>query len=229
MQPIKYELVASEEYYLEMYVSLADSFNRATHNIGVVLVDTILNPWLVLDCVLDGSFDCNPVVENTSANPLTSKTEWMKISGTFTAQGGEKYIFIGNVRPDSLTEVEYVGGGAPNGEYNWEGSGYYIDDVWLSHIDSAHYVGVEEQLTIGNEQLTIWPNPTEGVLNVEVNNRNSTGLSIEVKDLLGRSVLTTSANSSNFQIDIGALNSGVYCVVVRDRAGGVLVQKVVKE
>ena len=225
MQPLKYTLVAGETYYFEMYVSLADSFNYACHNLGMTVTDTINESWS-LDCFPD----CQPFVENTALNPLDDKEGWTRISGTFVAGVDQKYIFIGNLRPDSESSVEYVGGGAPNGQYNWEGAAYYLDDVWLSHIDSAHYVGVEEeQLSMKNEQLTIWPNPANDVLNIEMNNRNSTGLHVEIKDLLGRSVLTTSANSSKFQIDISALNSGVYCVVVRDRAGGVLVQKVVKE
>ncbi len=226
MQPIKYALAADNEYYFEMYVSLVDSMNRATHNLGLVVVDTILNPWLALDCVGDGSFNCNIVVENNFSNPLSSKTEWIKISGTFTAEGGEKYIFIGNMRPDSLTDVEFVGGGAPNGEFNWEGSGYYIDDVWLSHIDSMHYAGIEDY---SPDNFSIYPNPTTDVLSIEARGGNVSSLDIEVLDIWGQSVLRELTNSSKFQINLRGLASGLYNVLIRGKEGGIVVKKVLKE
>lgn len=161
---LNYSLAVGEEYYVEYYVSQADSFQFATHNLGVTFTDVITDT---------GEFgellcwpDCNVYVENTSANPLSSKTDWVKVSGTFTAHGGERYIHIGNFRTDDNSEIESVGGGS-DPDINWNHSYYYIDDVWLSHVDSAHYVSVNEELGINSGQLSVYPNPASSILNVQ--------------------------------------------------------------
>jgi OOP family OmpA-OmpF porin len=220
-QPLKYQLSANETYYFELYVSLGDSFKYATHNVGVVFTDTF-EDILDLPCL----FDCQPVVENTSANPLTSKTEWIKISGTFTAQGWEKYIFIGNMRPDSLTEIEFVGGSVGNGQYTWEESGYYVDDVWLSHIDSMHYAGLDESVMV---PINVWPNPTQGELSVDLGILGKKTCLLKVFDPFGRTVVDLNTKTLVIQLDLTPFARGPYMMVVRDSEGRMAVQRIMKE
>ncbi len=223
-QPVRYSLVANEPYYFEMYVSLRDSLKYAVHNMGIVFEDTILNSLPDLDCL----FQCEPVVENTSTNPLVSKTEWIKVSGTFVANGGEKYIFIGNLRNDAQSEIEFVGGSVGNGQYTWEESGYYVDDVWLSHIDSMHYVGVEE-LPIGSTEgarLEVYPNPSvSGSVTVSCNLSGGDVAELLVFDGVGRLVIsetlpfdklrTGRSAQRNKTIALNGLTEGIYhCVLV---------------
>ncbi|MGB1318538.1 MAG: T9SS type A sorting domain-containing protein, partial [Flavobacteriales bacterium] len=160
---LDYGLVAGEIYYVEFYVSQRDSMEYATHNLGVTFTDVDTGEFGELLCWPG----CNVYVENTSANPLTSKTEWVKVSGTFTALGGERYIHLGNFRTDEDSEIEFIGGGV-GPEYDWFVSGYYIDDVWLSHVDSMNYLGVDD-LPFGSAQsahLEVYPNPTNSSLQI---------------------------------------------------------------
>lgn len=104
-------------YNIEFYVSMADTCMYATDNLGVFFS---CNP------VYQGDFyniDSMPQIENDTANPLANKTGWTKISGTYTATGGEEYITIGNFKPDSLADTASVAGGTSFSAY------YYIDDV----------------------------------------------------------------------------------------------------
>ena len=104
-----------EEYYVEYHVSQNDSTWFASHNLGVTFTDVDTGEFGELLCWPD----CDAYIENTSANPLSSKDDWVKVSGTFTAQGGEKYIHIGNFRTDADSEIEFVGGGVdPNAGWN---------------------------------------------------------------------------------------------------------------
>lgn len=219
-QPIRYALVAGEEYYFEAYVSLKDSFHYATHNIAVVFEDTMIDETSELECL----FQCQPVIENTSANPLTSKTDWVKVSGYFIAEGGEKFIHIGNLRPDSLVELEYVGGGV-GVEYSWEESGYYIDDVWLSHIDSAHYVGIEEPLAA--RTVEVYPNPATDHITITAKQRIAHA---QLYDLRGREVAATVGNTATtLQLDVRTLHSGLYVLHGTYANGQRFVTRIVKE
>ena len=46
-----------------------------------------------------------PQIENSLNRFLTDSVNWMLISGSFVAEGDEKYITIGNILPDTLTPL----------------------------------------------------------------------------------------------------------------------------
>lgn len=77
-------------------------------------------------------------------------------------------------------------------------------------------VGLNENTLTG---VTIYPNPSEGIVNIT--NDNNTQNSIEVYDLLGNAILSTSANSAT-TIDLSANASGIYMVVVSNENGSIV-------
>jgi OOP family OmpA-OmpF porin len=113
-------LLFNKDYFLEFYVSRANQFSLATDDIGAHL-STLLPintgcyylPYL-------------PQVENPQGNIITDSLSWTRISGVFTAQGGEKYLTIGNFKDSSNTTVVDAdnGNGVNNSSY------YYIDKVF---------------------------------------------------------------------------------------------------
>ena len=75
---LRYALVGGEQYYVEFHVSLSDSMLFAAHNIGVTFTDT--DPLTYLECYPN----CEIYYENDASNPLTSKTDWVKVNGICT-------------------------------------------------------------------------------------------------------------------------------------------------
>jgi hypothetical protein len=138
---------------------------------------------------------------NSTTGFLTDKVGWMKIEGEFTAAGGENYLTIGNfdgyANSDTLNLNE--GGTQPSICY-WSHAAYYIDDVSVTEIDTTlEYEEAEEerepneavgvgQLTINNEQLTIWPNPSNGEVYLSYQNMAAKTLQWQVTDMAGRRV-----------------------------------------
>ena len=112
-------LILNISYYVRFFVSLGDTASYATHNIGIYFsLDTFtIDSFLNIDSI--------PHIENDSSNPLNSKNAWTKIEGIYTAKGNETHITIGNFRPDSTSEIIFIGGGSPGGYY-------YIDDVLVT-------------------------------------------------------------------------------------------------
>ncbi len=116
--PLKDSLKAGEEYCVKFYVSVADKYKYAADGIGAYFskipvsstVNTVL-PYIAQ-------------VNNPSGNIITDTMNWTKVSGSFIASGGEKYIVIGNFKDDANTNTSIINNGAIN-----TGASYYIDDV----------------------------------------------------------------------------------------------------
>jgi hypothetical protein len=100
-------LEANKVYELTFYVSAADHYNY-TSTLGAYFSKTMVSQ--------PGSWEAlpyQPQVENDPNNYITDTLGWTKISGTFTAQGGEQYMLIGTFA-DSATS-SHTGSAFPVG------------------------------------------------------------------------------------------------------------------
>ena len=99
--------------------------------------------------------------------------------------------------------------------------GVYGAEMWIDNIriDESH-VGIEEETM---NTVSIYPNPATTVLNVEAEGYNT----IEIVNLLGQTVYAANA-TSNMQINVSNLNSGVYFVRLNG-ANGTTTQKFIKK
>lgn len=126
--PLFDTLIKGEVYCVEFYVSLADSLSEyAVNNIGA---------YFSVNAVAGSNYDPLPFlaqIVNTSANPLTNMNGWTKVSGQFTAQGGEQYITIGNFNANSKSDTVFIR--LPSSTFSAKTSYYYIDDVSVIHLD----------------------------------------------------------------------------------------------
>ncbi|MFT4526343.1 MAG: hypothetical protein ACI85F_002515 [Bacteroidia bacterium] len=233
-QIMKYDLTAGEEYYFECWVSPADHYRRICHNIGV----TFTLGGELLDCEVD----CPVYLENDSSNPIDNKEIWTKVSGTFVADGGERIIHIGNFRPDSLSEMEWVDDGSTDTLDWWDYAYYYIDDIWLSHVDSMGYVGFESlSHPLKGPELKLWPNPTRDVVSIKLQGSTlrqaqGDGLHLSVMDMMGREICkdrdchgrSSLAMTGATELDVSDLPPGVYLLEVLTDDGNTIVEKFVK-
>ncbi len=69
---------------------------------------------------------------------------WIEISGTFIAQGGERYIAIGNFYSDANTETVVV----PSGSSGFNGAYCYIDSVYLYPVTDIPVVTISSDTVI---------------------------------------------------------------------------------
>jgi hypothetical protein len=70
-----------------------------------------------------------------------------------------------------------------------------------------------------NSTINIYPNPTIGVLNIEINNIDKQGLEIEILDITGKFIYQKeySGITAQFteQIDLSGYSKGIYFVKIR--------------
>lgn len=75
-------------------------------------------------------------------------------------------------------------------------------------------VGIEENSS--SLGVTIYPNPTTGLLNIDINNSNSNTLLIRIFNSVGNEIYSASENKSgknyNKQIDLEGLANGIYTI-----------------
>ena len=147
-------------------------------------------------------------------------TAWNKYAGTTTYQAGTTTDIFR--KPTAATAIwsKKEGNGGIAVE-NGNNKGFItIEGITITGM------GVEE-LTMNNEQLTIYPNPTNGELRIE--NGELRMENVEIFDVYGRKVSSHHhINTSSHHLDVSQFPAGVYFLKIRTEAGEV-VKKVVKE
>ena len=140
---MKHTLEAGHSYCVSFYVNLT---NQSTHGIDAISA-------YFSDNYLDTIKKCNipltyltPQIENTINNIITDTLNWVPITGTFVANGTEKYMLIGNFKSDSNTHKTLVN--LANLPSNF--SDYLIDAVSVIEVDLHAYAGPDKLLIPGD-------------------------------------------------------------------------------
>jgi hypothetical protein len=96
---------------------------------------------------------------------------------------------------------------------------YYIDIDNINVLDAA-YVGVNEYSD--NPNINIFPNPTNGMINVVINGINNADLTIYT--LQGQMVYAETLNAAtrNKQLDLSYLSKGIYMIRISDKKNNII-------
>ena len=203
-EPFQDSMVGGHVYYVEFYVSRCPNCQLITDDIGAYFSDSLnVGPVYLFNII--------PQVENPQGNMLSDTTGWTKISGYYTASGGEQFIYIGNFKSDSNTTYDTVAGAGPS----WNFGYYFLDDVSLVDCTAT---GMNEQQQV---TFNLIQNPVvnsvcfTSPLKINVAKVYSTlGLAIKECEFV---------NQSSYKIDAADLPRGVYFLQVetKDKRRGV--------
>lgn len=153
---LKQPLEAGKEYRLTFYVSLSEYSSGTIATIGGLLTKERLSDTTRNILMKKYIRHISPKITQTVAtyyepqvvNPyeavITDTKNWTRISGVFTAEGGEEFLTIGNFCPTSksnLTDIDSL-------SYILPGSYFYIDSVSLYRINYDTSTNTGEALTI---------------------------------------------------------------------------------
>jgi OmpA-OmpF porin, OOP family len=137
-------LEAGRTYYAEMHVSLADNSRFAIDGLDMYVGERA--PLLA-----QGAYaGYTPQVQNPAKEIIAEKDEWVKISGTFQAKGGERVLTIGNFRPRAKTTAKKVKSASKERD-PYDYAYYYIDDVRLALAEGG-LPPAEEQVVAQREE-----------------------------------------------------------------------------
>lgn len=203
------QLQAGEKYFVSFYLSLSDSVNYATDDIGACFsLDTVKNDT---GCFLPLS----PQIENIQGNYIINKSGWIKISGSFIAQGGERFLTIGNFKDYVNTDIVAVSGGSADvNQTDWSGGYYYLDDICVSRdsIYAESWTGIGS--SVMDQQIKVYPNPANDYLTIE-NYYNANRYLI--LNGFGQEISHGFFTKDIERIDLREIPSGIYFLSIDDK------------
>jgi len=118
-------LIQGKKYEIMFHVSLAEKSDCAISTIGVYLS----NDTLLYNDINSYNIPVIPQVESDSTIMLADTINWMQVKKTYTAQGGERFITIGNFRNNINTPYVQIKDTTTLTAY------YYIDDISVVCLD----------------------------------------------------------------------------------------------
>lgn len=125
---LKDSLINGKTYCVNFYVSLIKLAGYATSEMSVCFTKKIISDTTYFPL---SKFGYIPQVNNSNGI-IKDTANWVLISGSYTSQGGEKFITIGNFKSDSVSNYEFV-------NYGQFPANYFIDDVSVYPCDAPVY------------------------------------------------------------------------------------------
>ncbi|MCC7534052.1 MAG: T9SS type A sorting domain-containing protein [Bacteroidia bacterium] len=150
-------------YYAEYYVNLINSINFGCNNQSMLFTNTPIYADTATGLQI---IPANPQVQHPAI--VTDTLNWVKVSAVFTAQGGEKFLTLGNFKNNAQTATQLIQ------TTGYSGAAYYIEDVSVIPLDSITLkadAGTDRTINLGDS--TFIGSYLTGLTNV--NWFNSTG------------------------------------------------------
>ena len=91
---------------------------------------------------------------------------------------------------------------------DYDGSDNYYQGLTFSLLDLFGYDGVEENNTVSNTTMSLYPNPAVDQLNVTL----SQNADIVIYNIMGQNVMNVEGHAGTNSINISSLNAGVYFI-----------------
>ena len=148
---LKQTLQKNKNYCVNFYVSLAEYSKYAIANIGAYFTkDSLKNFYPIVPPL---NLFLNPHIESFSLTPIFDTINWIKIQGSYLANGDENFITIGNFRNNVNTNVQQIKPLNPAEAYNI--SYYYLDNISVVEIKPAKAASHDTILVCPNTTFTL--------------------------------------------------------------------------
>jgi hypothetical protein len=121
------ELVKGKKYRVKFYVCNSSNSRFAVDAIGAYI------SWERPKATHDEVLEFVPQIENPSGKYISNRDYWVAIEGIYEAQGGEKFITIGNFNNNFSTNYIMMDG---KSDFNY--AYYYIDDVSVVEVSESY-------------------------------------------------------------------------------------------
>ena len=188
------ELLPGRKYIVKYYVSMA---NESKYSI--TKFDAHLSHDSLLFISSAGmNIPAPPQIQYTGR--INDTLNWVEVSNSFIAIGGENFLTIGNFHNGNLCDSM----SNPNtGTIVCCFAYYYIDDVSL---EEDTITGIND---IKYSNFEIYPNPSNKDIQIKSNQVNK---QIRILDLYGKNVLQIHPNNFSENIDVSKFVNGVYLI-----------------
>jgi len=172
-------------YCVKFYVSLGDNSKFATNNIAAHFSKkdvAISDKKSIID---------KPHVRDVNNKVFSGMYSWEKVCGTYIAEGGEKYITLGNFNMTEDTKMEKVKRDPSNKNPQIGGAYYFIDNISVQLLEEGERCdcGSDEYVEVGSSVIYSKSDIIKDNMTMEQKLEAST-----VYFGFGRDMITASAN-----------------------------------
>ncbi len=207
------------KYFVTFYVSLANTSEFACNDIGAYLSDSALKFDTVTKSMVKWYIKPQ-IANNPVTNPLTDTLNWLKVTGSYIAKGGEKYIIIGNFLSDTTSHIVYLPWNYNTGT---TASYYYIDDVVVSTDSLLASVGGSTAAAEAKAvEVKVFPNPANTKLNIEIPVTEGRVFSIYLFNNMGQLILGRTLQSGLTMLHLDTFSNGLYYYRITDSQGNLI-------
>lgn len=89
-----------------------------------------------------------------------------------------------------------------------------VDDE--GNLTTSTITSTDDDVTVDESMIDIYPNPTTGMLNIEIADQNYQDLYVEVYDIMGNVIYMNNYTSNSFIIDTQDFKDGTYVLKIKD-------------
>lgn len=99
--------------------------------------------------------------------------------------------------------------------YNKSGNNLFIDNIWI--YEGSEPVSIRESTPIS--KVSIYPNPTNSVLNIDLKDNDSKDASIEIFNMVGKNIYRQELKNKKTVINMENYSTGIYLVKFSNNLG----------
>jgi outer membrane protein OmpA-like peptidoglycan-associated protein len=138
-----------QAYCVKFYVSLGDNSKFATNNIAANFSKkdiSIADKKSIID---------QPHVRDVKNRVFSGTYSWERVCGTYIAEGGERFITIGNFNMTEETKVDKVKKDPSNKSPQVGGAYYFIDNISVQLLDDEERCdcGSDDYVEVGSSMI----------------------------------------------------------------------------
>ncbi len=164
---------------------------------------------------MNSKFLLTPHISNAIGN-FADTTNWMLITGDYTAQGGERFLTIGNFEDTTTIDRDTT----------LENQGlkchFYIDDVSLTTCAIPQNINDLSS----NSAINVYPNPFANTLRIESEKLNQ--MTINIFDISSKKIMTETFNG-NGNLNTSQMKRGFYFYQIKSKGESIKNGKLFKE
>lgn len=140
---LKQKLIAGKVYCVKFFYNVTEQSSYGINSLGAFLGD--LSTDTISQCMVPISY-LNPQISISSNIFIQDTANWNIVSGTFTADGTEEYLLLGNFKSDSNTDTIMIN----PANLPLKFTDVLYDDVSCIEIDLPAYAGLDKWFIPGD-------------------------------------------------------------------------------
>jgi len=145
--------------------------------------------------------------------------------GAFTRDlsNSSYHIILSDALGNTIDQVRYLDSDPWPQQADGEGAYLQLVDVNSDNSLASNWIASSQSLSredvaTAKRQIIVYPNPTEGIITVEIDFLNSDSLEFIMYNSLGQSVGDFQLKANNLKLNVGFLKSGFYYYNIKDKA-----------